>query len=88
MKELQPYKVQQIIPSSTGQIWKDVPADTIVAAFGPLDLTKFTETNPATLLIQFTKGSSHAGTEISNQKKVALANKFKNKFEYIGNSEK
>ena len=23
LKELQPYKVQQIIPSSTGQIWKD-----------------------------------------------------------------
>ena len=40
VKDLQPYKVQKTIPSSTGQLWKDVSAETL-AAFGPLDLSKF-----------------------------------------------
>jgi len=89
VKDLQPYKVQKTIPSTTGQIWKDVPAETL-SAFGPLDLSKYESAipNPQTAIVQFTQASFHNGSHISKQKKVALAQKFKDKFEYVGNSEK
>ena len=36
VKDLHPLKVQQIIPSSTGQVWKEIPAETL-ASLGCVD---------------------------------------------------
>ena len=82
VKDLHPLKVQQIIPSSTGQVWKEIPAETL-ASLGCVDWSKFfpATPQPQQQIVKFTQLSSHAYGEsyMSKQKKVALAQKHKDK---------